>query len=207
MAGRDGTGAGDESVAASSSARINASALLLELCKDPAAAPGLAAAEAEGGLGVPAALAALAAGRCVAGRVRASSLTLCVFPGSVRTPRCSTPHAWCRGLLRSLCSHDARARAACRLCAAFSGHIKPTRRPLCPTCHAMLSRCARRRHRLPPPPPGSSPSAGDTLSAGVELLYPVPAVVRGNALLSLLALARMGPAMQVRACVRDRLTD
>ncbi|KAG2429621.1 hypothetical protein HXX76_010853 [Chlamydomonas incerta] len=113
MAGRDGTGAGDESVAASSSARVNASALLLELCKDPAAAPGLAAAEGEGGLGVPAALAALAAGR------------------------------------------------------------------------------------LPPPPPGSSPSAGDTLSAGVELLYPVPAVVRGNALLCLLALARMGPAMQL----------
>ncbi|KAG2429660.1 hypothetical protein HYH02_013998 [Chlamydomonas schloesseri] len=116
MAGRDATGAGDESVAAAASARVNASALLLELCKDPAAAPGLAAVEADGGLGVPAALAALAAGR------------------------------------------------------------------------------------LPPPPPGSSPSSsagGDTLSAGVELLYPVPTVVRGNALLCLLALARMGPAMQL----------
>ncbi|GLC44251.1 hypothetical protein PLESTB_000757200 [Pleodorina starrii] len=108
MSGRNAAGAADESVAASASARVNASAVLLELCKDPRAAPALA----EPTLTAPAALAALAAGR------------------------------------------------------------------------------------LPPPPPPSA-AATDILAGGVDILYPVPPVVRGNCLLCLMALARMGAAMQL----------
>ncbi|KAG2488502.1 hypothetical protein HYH03_013005 [Edaphochlamys debaryana] len=112
MAGRNASGASEESVAASTSARINASAILLELCKDPKAAPHLAAPP----LSVPAALAALAAGR------------------------------------------------------------------------------------LPPQAAGSAEAAAaaaDVLSGAADLLYPVPPLVRGNCLLGLMALARMGPAMQL----------
>ncbi|KXZ42825.1 hypothetical protein GPECTOR_116g357 [Gonium pectorale] len=111
LAGRNKAGAADESVAAATAARTNASAVLLELCKDPSAAPHLASER----LAVPAALAALAAGR------------------------------------------------------------------------------------LPPPPDdaAAAAAAADFLSGGVELLYPVPPVVRGNSLLCLMALARMGPEMQL----------
>ncbi len=108
MSGRNASGAGDESVAAAASARVNASAVLLELCKDPASATALA----DPALAVLTALAALAAGR------------------------------------------------------------------------------------LPPPPAGSGDD-GDILAGGVDLLYPVPPVVRGNSLLCLMALARMGAAMQL----------
>ncbi|EFJ44279.1 hypothetical protein VOLCADRAFT_95541 [Volvox carteri f. nagariensis] len=117
MAGRNIRGEADESVAASTSARVNASAVLLELCKDPAAAPLLA----DAALAVPAALAALTAGR---------------LP------------------------------------------------PLPPLPSAS-----------PAPPP--TPPSSDLLSGGVDLLYPVPPVVRGNCLLCMMALARMGSTMQL----------
>ncbi|PNH04835.1 hypothetical protein TSOC_009008 [Tetrabaena socialis] len=108
MSGRNKSGSSDETVAASPNARVNASAILLELCKDPVSAPLLA------DLAIPAALASLAAGRL----------------------------------------------------------------PLLP-------------------PAVAAGVEADVLSAGVEMLYPVPTVVRGNCLLCLMALARMGPSMQL----------
>lgn len=110
LAGCNASGTADESVASATSTRVNASAVLLEICKDPKAAQRLAVPE----LSVLPALAALVAGRL-----------------------------------------------------------------------------------QPPLQVATTTATPDVLSAGVELLYPVPAVVRGNCLLCVMALARMGPLVQL----------